>query len=121
VPPQGIRLTPRHYAYLKISEGCNNRCSFCIIPSMRGRLASRPIDEVLREAERLVAAGVKELLVISQERAPTGPICAIDQERGVTAISKRASLILRAAWVPWARGCACITSILIRTSTPSSL
>jgi ribosomal protein S12 methylthiotransferase len=72
VPPQGIRLTPRHYAYLKISEGCNNRCSFCIIPSMRGRLASRPIDEVLREAERLVNAGVKELLVISQDTSAYG-------------------------------------------------
>jgi ribosomal protein S12 methylthiotransferase len=72
VPPQGIRLTPRHYAYLKISEGCNNRCSFCIIPSLRGRLVSRPIDEVLREAERLVAAGVKELLVISQDTSAYG-------------------------------------------------
>ena len=72
VPPQGVRLTPRHYAYLKISEGCNNRCSFCVIPAMRGRLASRPIDEVLREAERLVAAGVKELLVISQDTSAYG-------------------------------------------------
>src|SRR5690348_12551034 len=72
VPPQGVRLTPRHYAYLKISEGCNNRCSFCIIPSMRGKLASRPIDEVLREAERLVNAGVKELLVISQDTSAYG-------------------------------------------------
>jgi ribosomal protein S12 methylthiotransferase len=72
VPPQGIRLTPRHYAYLKISEGCNNRCSFCIIPSLRGRLASRPIDEVLREAERLAHAGVKELLVISQDTSAYG-------------------------------------------------
>jgi ribosomal protein S12 methylthiotransferase len=72
VPPQGIRLTPRHYAYLKISEGCNNRCSFCVIPAMRGRLASRPIDEVLREAERLAAAGVKELLVISQDTSAYG-------------------------------------------------
>jgi len=72
VPPQGIRLTPRHYAYLKISEGCNNKCSFCIIPSMRGRLASRPIDEVLREGERLVNAGVKELLVISQDTSAYG-------------------------------------------------
>ncbi len=72
LPPQGIRLTPRHYAYLKISEGCNNRCSFCIIPSLRGRLASRPIDEVLREAERLAAAGVKELLVISQDTSAYG-------------------------------------------------
>jgi len=72
VPPQGVRLTPRHYAYLKISEGCNNRCSFCIIPSMRGRLASRPIDEVLREGERLVRAGVRELLVISQDTSAYG-------------------------------------------------
>jgi ribosomal protein S12 methylthiotransferase len=72
LPPPGVRLTPRHYAYLKISEGCNNRCSFCIIPSMRGRLASRPIDSVLREAERLVAAGVKELLVISQDTSAYG-------------------------------------------------
>jgi ribosomal protein S12 methylthiotransferase len=72
LPPPGVRLTPRHYAYLKISEGCNNRCSFCIIPSMRGRLASRPIDAVLREAERLVAAGVKELLVISQDTSAYG-------------------------------------------------
>jgi ribosomal protein S12 methylthiotransferase len=72
VPPQGVRLTPRHYAYVKISEGCNNKCSFCIIPSMRGRLASRPIDEVLREGERLVRAGVKELLVISQDTSAYG-------------------------------------------------
>ncbi len=72
VPPQGIRLTPRHYAYLKISEGCNNKCSFCIIPSMRGLLASRPIDEVLREAEKLVRAGVRELLVISQDTSAYG-------------------------------------------------
>jgi ribosomal protein S12 methylthiotransferase len=72
VPPQGIRLTPRHYAYLKISEGCNNKCSFCIIPSLRGKLASRPLDQVLREAERLVAAGVKELLVISQDTSAYG-------------------------------------------------
>jgi ribosomal protein S12 methylthiotransferase len=72
VPAQGIRLTPRHYAYLKISEGCNNKCSFCIIPSLRGKLASRPLDQVLREAERLVAAGVKELLVISQDTSAYG-------------------------------------------------
>lgn len=72
VPPQGIKLTPPHYAYLKISEGCNHRCSFCIIPSMRGDLVSRPIDEVMDEAERLVAAGVKELLVISQDTSAYG-------------------------------------------------
>lgn len=72
VPPQGIRLTPRHYAYLKISEGCNNKCSFCIIPDLRGRLASRPIGEVMREAEALVRAGVRELLVISQDTSAYG-------------------------------------------------
>ncbi len=72
VPPQGIKLTPRHYAYLKISEGCNHNCSFCIIPSMRGRLVSRPVDEVLVEAEKLVAAGVQELLVISQDTSAYG-------------------------------------------------
>src|SRR6266436_1713205 len=72
VPPQGVRLTPRHYAYLKISEGCNNKCSFCIIPAMRGKLASRRIDDVLREGERLVQAGVKELLVISQDTSAYG-------------------------------------------------
>jgi ribosomal protein S12 methylthiotransferase len=72
VPEQGIRLTPRHYAYLKISEGCNHRCSFCIIPSMRGDLVSRPIGEVLREAEQLVRAGVKEILVISQDTSAYG-------------------------------------------------
>jgi ribosomal protein S12 methylthiotransferase len=72
VPPQGIRLTPDHYAYLKISEGCNHRCSFCIIPSLRGDLVSRPIGDVLREAETLAAAGVKELLVISQDTSAYG-------------------------------------------------
>ena len=72
VPPQGVRLTPRHYAYLKISEGCNNKCSFCIIPDLRGKLASRRIDDVLREAERLVKAGVRELLVISQDTSAYG-------------------------------------------------
>ena len=72
VPPQGIKLTPQHYAYLKISEGCNHRCTFCIIPSMRGDLVSRPIGEVLAEAERLLAAGVKELLVISQDTSAYG-------------------------------------------------
>ncbi len=72
VPPQGIKLTPRHYAYLKISEGCNHHCSFCIIPSLRGRLVSRPLPEIMREAERLVAAGVKELLVISQDTSAYG-------------------------------------------------
>ena len=72
VPPQGVKLTPRHYAYLKISEGCNNRCSFCIIPKLRGDLVSRPIADVLREAEKLAKAGVKELLVISQDTSAYG-------------------------------------------------
>ena len=72
VPPQGVRLTPQHYAYLKISEGCNHRCTFCIIPALRGDLASRPAGEVMREAETLVRAGVKELLVISQDTSAYG-------------------------------------------------
>ncbi len=72
VPPQGVKLTPRHYAYLKISEGCHNRCTFCIIPALRGDLVSRPLAEVMREAEKLAAAGVKELLVISQDTSAYG-------------------------------------------------
>ena len=72
VPPQGIKLTPKHYAYLKISEGCNHRCTFCIIPSMRGDLVSRPIGDVMKEAENLVRAGVKELLVVSQDTSAYG-------------------------------------------------
>lgn len=72
LPPQGVKLTPRHYAYLKISEGCNNRCTFCIIPALRGNLVSRPAADVLREAERLAAAGVKEILVISQDTSAYG-------------------------------------------------
>lgn len=72
VPPQGIKLTPRHYAYLKISEGCNHRCTFCIIPQLRGDLVSRPVGEVLREAENLVRAGVRELLVVSQDTSAYG-------------------------------------------------
>jgi ribosomal protein S12 methylthiotransferase len=72
VPPQGLRLTPKHYAYLKISEGCNHRCTFCIIPQLRGDLVSRPLSDVMQEAERLAAAGVKELLVISQDTSAYG-------------------------------------------------
>lgn len=72
VPPQGVKLTPRHYAYLKISEGCNHHCSFCIIPGIRGKLVSRPVNEVLEEAEKLVRAGVKELLIISQDTSAYG-------------------------------------------------
>jgi ribosomal protein S12 methylthiotransferase len=72
LPPQGIKLTPQHYAYLKISEGCNHRCTFCIIPSMRGDLVSRPIDDVMLEAERLANAGVKELMIVSQDTSAYG-------------------------------------------------
>ena len=72
VPPHGVRLTPRHYAYLKIGEGCNHRCTFCVIPALRGDLVSRPIGEVLREAETLVAAGVREVLVIAQDTSAYG-------------------------------------------------
>ncbi|WP_292575196.1 30S ribosomal protein S12 methylthiotransferase RimO, partial [Mesorhizobium sp.] len=72
LPPQGVKLTPRHYAYLKISEGCNNRCTFCIIPALRGDLVSRPAADVLREAEKLAKAGVKEILVISQDTSAYG-------------------------------------------------
>jgi ribosomal protein S12 methylthiotransferase len=75
VPKQGVRLTPRHYAYLKISEGCNHRCSFCIIPSMRGDLVSRPIDDVMEEAKILVDAGIREILVISQDTSAYGVDC----------------------------------------------
>jgi ribosomal protein S12 methylthiotransferase len=87
IPAQGVKLTPRHYAYLKISEGCNHRCSFCIIPSLRGDLVSRPIGEVMREAEQLVRAGVKEILVVSQDTSAYGvdikyaPQTWRDQER----------------------------------------
>src|SRR6266481_3837225 len=72
VPPQGIRLTPKHYAYVKISEGCNHRCTFCIIPSMRGDLVSRPLGEVMNDAENLLKAGVRELLVVSQDTSAYG-------------------------------------------------
>ena len=72
LPPQGIKLTPNHYAYLKISEGCNHRCTFCIIPSMRGNLVSRPVDDVLKEAEQLASAGIKEIMIISQDTSAYG-------------------------------------------------
>ena len=82
LPAQGIKLTPRHYAYLKISEGCNHKCKFCIIPDMRGRLVSRPAHAVVREAEKLVAAGVKELLVISQDTSAYGLDLGYKEEKG---------------------------------------
>ncbi len=72
IPPGGIKLTPRHYAYLKISEGCNHKCSFCIIPDMRGKLVSRPVNDVLREAEKLVSVGVRELVIVSQDTSAYG-------------------------------------------------
>jgi ribosomal protein S12 methylthiotransferase len=96
VPPQGLKLTPRHYAYLKISEGCNNRCSFCIIPKLRGDLVSRPAADVLREAERLVQAGVKELLVISQDTSAYG----VDVKYAASRWQDRA---VQAKFVPLAR------------------
>ena len=92
VPPQGVRLTPRHYAYFKISEGCNNGCSFCIIPALRGELVSRGrLSDVLGEAERLAAAGVQELLVIRKTRALTASISAIAAARGAERIMRLAS------------------------------
>ena len=121
VPPQGIKLTPRHYAYLKISEGCNHRCTFCIIPSMRGDLVSRPIGEVLDEAERLVAAGVKELLVISQDTSAYGVDVQVSHRLLRRAAGEdahdRACARARALARATACGCACTTSIPIRTST----
>ena len=118
LPPQGVRLTPRHYAYLKIAEGCNNRCSFCIIPTLRGDLVSRPIDEVMREAERLVNAGVKELLVISQDTSAYGADLSVrDRPVARPDLRARASSIWPAPWVSWACGCACTTCTRIRTWT----
>ena len=124
VPPQGIQLTPTHYAYLKISEGCNHRCTFCIIPSMRGDLVSRPIGEVLAEAERLLRAGVRELLVVSQDTSAYG----VDVKyrtgfwkgRPLKTRMTELATALDALAARLARGCACTTFIPIRTSTRSS-
>ena len=105
LPAQGIKLTPRHYAYLKISEGCNHHCSFCIIPSMRGRLVSRPVGDVLREAEQLVRAGVKEILVISQDTSAYGSDLKYaaqtwrDKERRARFFDLAASLGELGAWI----------------------
>ena len=121
VPPEGIKLTPRHYAYLKISEGCNNRCSFCIIPRLRGDLVSRPAADVLREAEKLVKAGVKELLVISQDTSAYGvDIKYAAEPMAAAARCAPNSSTWRANWANSASGCGCITSIPIRMSTRSS-
>ena len=120
VPPEGLRLTPRHYAYLKISEGCNNACSFCIIPDLRGKLKSRPANHVMTEAEKLVKAGVKELLVICagyQRLRPRHQVCGKPVEgaaagRPLPRSGDGAGLARRP-------GCGCTTSIPIRTSTAS--
>ncbi len=118
VPPEGLRLTPRHYAYLKISEGCNNRCSFCIIPALRGDLASRPANHVMAEAEKLVKAGVKELLVISQDTSAYGLDIKYAESPWKGAPLKARFLDLcQALGDRSARGCGCTTSIPIRTST----
>jgi ribosomal protein S12 methylthiotransferase len=118
IPPQGVKLTPRHYAYLKISEGCDHKCRFCIIPSMRGKLASRPAGAVLREAEKLVAAGVKELLVISQDTSAYGR----DLRHAESFLARRGpsaptSPIWRANWAHSGPGCGCTTSTPTRMST----
>ena len=124
VPPQGVRLTPPPAltAYLKIAEGCNNKCSFCIIPDMRGKLVSRRIDDVLREGERLVKAGVKELLVISQDTSAYGADIryATGTWRDETYETRFIDLARSASGSLGARGCGCTTSIRIRTWMPSS-
>ncbi len=119
-PTRACELTPRHYAYLKISEGCNHRCSFCIIPSMRGDLVSRPVGEVLREAEQLARAGVKEILVISQDTSAYGVDLkyAAQPWRDVQRRARFYDLAQRSA--NWASGSGCTTYIPIRTSTRSS-
>jgi len=120
VPPQGIRLTPRHYAYLKISEGCNHRCTFCIIPHLRGDLVSRPVGDVLREAERLANAGVQELLVISQDTSAYGVDLRHAESPWRNRPVKARMTELCEAWANSASGCACITSIPIPMWTRSS-
>ena len=117
IPGEGVRLTPRHYAYLKISEGCDHRCTFCIIPSLRGRLASRPAGDVLREAERLVKAGVKELIVIAQDMSTYGLDIKYSESPGATHGSPRASSTSRANWVRSAPGSGCNMSTPTRMST----
>ena len=118
VPPEGLRLTPRHYAYLKISEGCNNRCSFCIIPHLRGDLGSRPAAHVMTEAERLVKAGVKELLVISQDTTAYGlDLKYAESPWKGAALPARFLDLCTGAGLSSAPGCGCTTSIPIRTST----
>ena len=115
VPPEGLQLTPSHYAYLKISEGCNNRCTFCIIPGLRGDLVSRPASSVMGEAERLVKAGVKELLVISQDTSAYGSTSSTPRARGKAALPAR-FLDLARRLATSAPGSDCTTSTLIRMS-----
>ncbi len=117
MPPQGIRLTPRHYAYVKISEGCNHRCTFCIIPSMRGDLVSRPIGDVLKEAESLAKSGVKELLVISQDTSAYGVDVKYRTGFWGGRPLKTRMTELCARWASWACGCGCTTSTRIPTWT----
>jgi ribosomal protein S12 methylthiotransferase len=106
LPASGVTLTPRHYSYLKISEGCNHKCKFCIIPDMRGRLASRPAHAVIREAERLVDAGVKDCWLSARTPPPMAPTSSLPRLTATAPISP----ILRAISARLARGCGCITS-----------
>ena len=125
-PKAALKLTPRHYSYLKISEGCNHRCAFCIIPSIRGDLVSRRIDAVLREAEKLVAAGTKELLVISQDTSAYGvdtrhEAARVEGPRSPRAHDRSGARTGRLADSDGVRlGCGCIMSIPIRMSIRSS-
>lgn len=114
LPATGVSLTPRHYSYLKISEGCNHKCKFCIIPDMRGRLVSRPAHAILREAEKLVEAGVKELLVISQDTSAYGLDRKHDLNPWKDGQVRSISRTLPASLAEWMRGSACTTSILTR-------
>ena len=116
VPPQGIKLTPKHYAYIKISEGCNHRCTFCIIPSMRGDLVSRPIHQVMQEAENLVNAGVKELLIVSQDTSAYGVDVKYRTGFWQGRPTKTRMTELAQALDHWGYGCVCIMFIPIHTS-----
>ena len=119
VPPEGLRLTPRHYAYLKISEGCNNRCSFCIIPQLRGDLASRPAGQVMAEAERLVKAGVQGAAGHQPGHLGLRPRHQVRREHLAGPAAEGAlPRPVRRRWARSAPGCGCTTSIPIRTSTP---
>jgi ribosomal protein S12 methylthiotransferase len=120
VPPEGIHLTPRHYAYLKISEGCNNRCSFCIIPSLRGDLVSRPAASVLYEAERLVKAGVKDCWSSARTPAPMASMSNMPKANTVAAMFAPNSMILPRNLASLASGCASTTFTPTPMSTKSS-